>query len=178
MNWFSGTGVVPGIVEVEVLPGAEPLSGHTDVSRWYLPEISKLYLDNVPLSRIELWRAALSLARQHPVLGAGPDNFRLLYGRHFGLSHWDTNIRSNSLYLELLSGSGLVGLAAFAFVMTTVRGKLGVTTLAAGIFLLHGVVDTFLMTTPIYFAFWILLGEECEDLSRATRNPEKPRAHG
>jgi hypothetical protein len=32
MNWFSGTGVVPGIVEVEIQPGAQPLSEQTN---WY-----------------------------------------------------------------------------------------------------------------------------------------------
>jgi hypothetical protein len=162
-NWFSGVGVVPGIVEVEIQPGAAPASGQTDLSRWYRPEISKLYVANLPLSRTELWEAGLTLARQHPVLGVGPDNFRLLYGDAFRLSRWDTNIRSNNLYLELLSGSGLVGLAAFVFMITRVRWKAGASGLALGIFLLHGTVDVFLMTTPIYFAFWILLGEGQDD---------------
>jgi len=30
--------------------------------------------------------------------------------------------------------------------------------LGAAVFLLHGLVDVFLMTTPIYFGFWILMG--------------------
>jgi hypothetical protein len=32
--------------------------------------------------------------------------------------------------------------------------------LGAGVFLVHGVVDVFLMTTPVYFAFWMFLGME------------------
>ena len=61
------------------------------------------------------------MAREHPILGVGPDNFRLLYGRQFGLSNTDTNVHSNSLYLELLVGSGLIGLAAFGVMMASVR---------------------------------------------------------
>jgi O-antigen ligase len=118
-----------------------------------------MFVNNIPFSRRELWRAAVDMAIHHPILGVGPDNFRLLYGRVFGESRWDTNIRSNSLYLELLSGSGLAGLAAFGFMMAAVRRSSAAPTLALGIFLVHGLVDVFLMTTPIYFAFWILLAQ-------------------
>ena len=113
----------------------------------------------VPFSRSELWTAALDMALQHPILGVGPDNFRLLYGRRFGVSRWDENVRSNSLYLELFSGSGLAGLAAFGVMMAALRRSAVTPARAVGIFLIHGLVDVFLMTTPIYFGFWILLGQ-------------------
>ncbi|HYR83029.1 MAG TPA: O-antigen ligase family protein [Terriglobia bacterium] len=166
-EWFSGTGVFPGLVEADIQPGNESWSGHGDISRWYGREISKLYVANVPLSRNELWRSALDMVLQHPILGVGPDNFRLLSGRRFGLSHWDEKVRSNSLYLELLSGSGLAGLAAFVVMMASVRRSTGAPALALGIFVIHGWVDVFLMTTPIYFAFWILLGQADENQIRA-----------
>ena len=166
-EWFSGTGVFPGLVEAHIQQGNEPWSGHGDMSRWYGREISKLYVANVPLSRNELWRSALDMALQHPILGVGPDNFRLMYGRRFGLSHWDEKVRSNSLYLELLSGSGLAGLAAFGVMMAAVRRSIVAPVLALGIFLIHGSVDVFLMTTPIYFGFWILLGQANENQIRA-----------
>jgi len=38
------------------------------------------------------------------------------------------------------------------------RWSAAVAPIASGIFLIHGFVDAFLMTTPIYFGFWILLG--------------------
>jgi hypothetical protein len=159
VGWFSGNGVPPGLVEVDIRKEAEPWSDNGDLSRWYRREISSLFVTNVPYSRRELWRAAADMAIQHPILGVGPDNFRLLYGRVFGESGWDTNIRSNSLYLELLSGSGLAGLAAFGLMMAAVRRSAAAPTLALAIFLVHGLVDVFLMTTPIYFAFWILLAQ-------------------
>ena len=158
-GWLSGDGVFPGVVEVDVRPGRESWSGEGDVSRWYGRETSRLFVANIPFSRSELWKAALDMARKHPILGVGPDNFRLLYGRQFDFSNADTNIRANSLYLELLAGSGLVGLAAFGLMMSAVRRRTAAPMIALGIFLIHGLVDVFLMTTPIYFAFWILLGQ-------------------
>jgi O-antigen ligase len=151
--------VFPAVVEVRIQAEGKPSSGNGDLSRWYERETSSLFVANVPFSRSELWKAAIDMAVQHPILGVGPDNFRLLYGRRFGTPEWDTNIRSNSLYLELLSGSGLLGLAAFALMMTAVRRSAVAPTLALAIFLIHGWVDVFLMTTPIYFAFWILLAQ-------------------
>ena len=157
-DWFSGHGVFPGLVEVDIQQGAVPQFGHGDLSRWLSSDTSRLFVANVPLSRSDLWRAALVMAREHPVFGVGPDNFRLLYGRYFGRSQWNTRIRANNLYLELLSGSGLVGLISFVIMLLAIRRQALVPAIAIGIFLIHGTVDSFLMTTPIYFAFWILIG--------------------
>jgi O-antigen ligase/polysaccharide polymerase Wzy-like membrane protein/Ig-like domain-containing protein len=160
-GWFSGRGVYPGIVEVHVDPDNAPSSGQTDTSRWLQRDTAGLFVAKLPYSRTELWKAAIDMARKHPFLGVGPDNFRLLYGRQYGATRWDTKIRANNLYLELLSGSGLVGLAAFCVMMAVVRWKPNASSIGVAIFLIHGLVDTFLMTTPIYFAFWILLGHVC-----------------
>jgi hypothetical protein len=157
-NWFSGNGVRPGLVEVDVQPGSEVQSWNGDLSRWYDPEVSRLYVANVTVTRNELWRAAVDLAREHPVFGVGPDNFRLLYGKVLSITAPNTKIRSNNLYLELLSGSGLAGLLAFAVMIGMMRRSASVAVMSLAIFLIHGFVDVFLMTTPIYFAFWILLG--------------------
>jgi O-antigen ligase len=96
---------------------------------------------------------------ERPILGVGMDNFRLLFRRQDGVTDWDKNIRANSLYIELLVGSGLAGLLAFGVMMGTVRWRLDAASVALGVFLIHGLVDVFLMTTPIYFAFWFLLGQ-------------------
>ncbi len=79
------------------------------------------------------------------------------YGKYLNAEHWDTNIYSNNLYLELLTGSGILGLAAFVLMLARVPWRVEAAALAVAIFLIHGLVDVFLMTTPIYFAFWILL---------------------
>jgi len=51
--------------------------------------------------------------------------------------------------------------------MAAVRRSIVAPVLALGIFLIHGSVDVFLMTTPIYFGFWILLGQANENQIRA-----------
>jgi hypothetical protein len=158
-GWFSGRGIYPGIVEVHVDPDNAPSSGQTDTSRWLQRDTAGLFVASLPYSRTELWKAAIDMTRKHPFLGVGPDNFRLLYGRQYGTTRWDTKIRTNNLYLELLSGSGLVGLAAFCVMLAVVRWKPNASSIGLAIFLIHGLLDTFLMTTPIYFAFWILLGQ-------------------
>ena len=120
--------------------------------------------------RLELWGLALSLFREKPLTGVGPDNFRWLYGRAAGRSSWDTRAFSNSLYLEILATTGLFGAVAFALlVASTLRGlyrvRKGDATLAAATvtaalvgFLVHGIFDYLLALTPIYLAFWMLLG--------------------
>jgi O-antigen ligase len=51
--------------------------------------------------------------RERPLLGIGPDVFRHTYGPRLGLTLFDTRIHTNSLYLELLTGAGVIGLGAF-----------------------------------------------------------------
>lgn len=94
----------------------------------------------------------------HP-FGVGPDNYRLHYGRYLGASHWDTNIYSNSLYLELLTGSGFMAIASFGLLIFRIRWAPQAACLALAVFLLHGFADVFIMATPIYLTFWMLLGK-------------------
>ena len=112
--------------------------------------------------------------RSHPVFGVGPDNFRRLRGRYTGQSEFDDRIHANSLYLETLATSGLLGIIALLSALFSLffrfsrvwrelqsdRDKL----LLFGIilcfvaFLLHGFVDYFLSFTPTYALFWIVAG--------------------
>jgi hypothetical protein len=156
-RWFSlENGIVVGIVEVTVEPGARLTMNYGDVSRWYRLGPGRAL--DATVGRLQLWSAAWTLIRKHPLLGSGPDNFRLLYGSALGYQRWDRNIHANSLYFELLTGCGVLGLLAFAAAMASVRWNMQPAALAVGVFLVHGIVDSFLMTTPIYFAFWLLLG--------------------
>ena len=159
-GWFSANGVVPGIVESDIQQENEIRYGKGDVSHWLRVEKAA----DATVTRGLLWRAALRLAVRNPILGAGPDNFRLLYGRVLEFSSWDTNIRANSLYLELLVGSGVLGLLAFILMIVSIPRHINVATLSIGVFLIHGIADVFLMTTPIYFAFWILMGFAEKDI--------------
>ena len=70
--------------------------------------------------RWELWGLALTLFKDNPILGIGPDNFRWSYGPAAGRSTWDTRTFSNSLYLETLATTGLVGAVIFFSLVASV----------------------------------------------------------
>jgi hypothetical protein len=55
-------------------------------------------------------------------------------------------------------GSGVIGLAAFIAMFFRIHWSRSAASAGVAVFLVHGLVDVFLMTTPIYFAFWVLLG--------------------
>jgi hypothetical protein len=120
------------------------------------------------VGRLELWGAALRLIQTRPLLGVGPDNFRHLYGAQLGLETWDERVQANNLYLEVLADVGVLGLAAFLWVVGAPLRRarllikenalaLGVI-LAIGAFLVHGLLDSFLAFTPTALLLWMLLG--------------------
>lgn len=124
--------------------------------------------------RLVLWRAALGMFAAQPLLGAGPDNFRLLYGRYSTVRRPDPRVHSNNLYLEVLAGSGLLGAALFGWLCwraaliarraarrparaaTTAYGPATAAAIVA--IALHGLVDSFLGFTPTYILMAIALG--------------------
>jgi O-antigen ligase len=137
--------------------------------------------------RTELWKAAVAAWRDHPVLGLGPDNFRLVYGRYLGLEKADERLHANSLYFETLASLGLLGVAALAFLIVAFwrlarRTSFGADPasaagwlapgLVAGLaaFLVHGLFDYFLEFTPTYGLAWLLAG-----MLVAVDNPERSR---
>jgi hypothetical protein len=131
------------------------------------------------VGRLTLWQAALQMVRDRPLLGVGPDNFRLLYGKYLGMSRWDPAIHTNNLYLEWLSTTGILGLLAFCWlswclarlVASTLalprqvdlsgrNGSFWIWQLALAASLVawyvHGMFDYFFSFTPAYVAFWLV----------------------
>jgi O-antigen ligase len=146
------------LVEADITPSAGRWVGNGDLTRWYRMGQDDTDALTASISRADLWTAAWSMIRENPFSGVGPDNYRLLYGRYLGYSDWNKDIHANNLYLELLAGSGIPGLLSFVLMMTSRKWNLMPVSLALGVFLVHGLVDVFVMTTPIYFGFWILMG--------------------
>jgi hypothetical protein len=124
--------------------------------------------------RIELWRAAVVLWRERPLLGIGPDNFRRRYEAVLGTAptgqpYTDTRLHANSLYFETLADLGLAGIVAVALIgvallrslrrhwATGCVAGLGCA-VAAGTFFVHGAFDYFFEFTPLLTLFWLLLG--------------------
>jgi hypothetical protein len=123
--------------------------------------------------RWELWSAAIRMVRDRPLLGIGPDNFRVLKWNYMDIPKGDDTILANNLYLELLSGSGALGLVSFLWLAWEFGRRIN---RAASLqdpsswslvffafsyfsaFLLHGLVDYFLKFTPTFLLFWLVLG--------------------
>jgi O-antigen ligase len=124
--------------------------------------------------RFVLWRAAAGLLADRPLLGVGPDNYRLLYGDEAGLATFDRRVHANNMYIEMAVGGGLVGGAAFVWLCwaaarqlaKAVRGRpgapldsaaavLAAATVAIG---LHGLVDSFLSFSATYILIAVTLG--------------------
>lgn len=168
--WFRDRGVPEAETRVRVEPG--PLAPTTPLP----PAEPRQDRTALPptVRRLPLWRAALRMWMERPLLGVGPDNFRHLYGRYLGLSAWDERVHANNLYLELLADLGLPGAAAFAWLLlaalrhlaralrTPSDGPAVLWTAGLGgallAFLLHGLFDYFLGFVSLYLLFWIVLG--------------------
>ncbi|MGC4081386.1 MAG: O-antigen ligase family protein [Vicinamibacterales bacterium] len=118
--------------------------------------------------RLMLWRAAWRMALAHPLLGVGPDNYRLLYGEYGAFKRADPRVHSNNMYLEVLAGSGILGLTTFLWAgLHTVRESIAAArTSAAGAGVaaavtavaVHGLVDSFLSFTSTYLLIAVIAG--------------------
>jgi O-Antigen ligase len=164
--WFSGE------PEAELWTSAAVVSG---------PPIAGARVPIRPLPRIfgrpgrgVLWRAAIRMLVAYPVLGVGPDNYRLMYGRYAGIPDFDERVHSNNMYLEVLVGGGLVGGLAFAWFCWRAAQRVvrpvfrpsdpRVATMAAAVcaaavaIAVHGIADSFLGFTGTYIPIAIVLG--------------------
>jgi O-antigen ligase len=114
-------------------------------------------------TRAILWSAALDLWRSSPLVGIGAGNFEFDVGM---VGHPEVRTHANSLYLQALSETGLVGFAATLFMLWTVfstfarafsRRPLLIGVFAGNVALaLHQVFD-YLWFFPKIGVFWAIL---------------------
>jgi O-antigen ligase len=141
-GWFSQHGSPPAWVRLDVSPDGAPLRDDD-----FTPPHTLVMAP--PPGRPELWDAALTLWRQRPLLGVGPDNFRRLYGGVLGDASADPRTYANNTLLEALATTGLLGAAALvatflALLASAARSRApeSAALLALGTVLaVHGLVD-------------------------------------
>ena len=114
-------------------------------------------------TRAILWQAALDLWRTSPVVGIGAGNFEFDTGM---VGHPEVHTHANSLYLQALSETGLIGLGATLFMVWAViatfarsfsRRPIVIGVFAANVALaLHQVFD-YLWFFPKVGMFWAIL---------------------
>jgi hypothetical protein len=165
--WFSTEPGAARTISRAIVSGDLPEAG-AEPPAWLPPP-----RPTVRPGRMVLWRAAVRMIAAHPLLGVGPDNFRLSYGAYAGLDAADTRTHSNNMYLEMLAGGGLLVGAAFGWLLWRAAGSvaraariaaerdrsiaLGIA--AAGLAIaLHAAVDSFLGFTPTSVLFATTLG--------------------
>jgi len=163
-TWLSLEGVYPGrsVVSVEGAPVGAPL-----------PSRGRMPSGVMRMPRSVLWEVAFGIAREHPLVGIGPDNFRHTYGRRLGLAAWDERVHANNSYIEVLVGMGVLGLSATAWLMlaalrsgtrslvdaSDARLPIAAASFAAcAAIAVHALVDSFLTFTPTYAVFAIAAG--------------------
>ena len=118
--------------------------------------------------RLVLWGAAWRMFRERPLLGIGADNYRLRYGQYSTIKEADPRVHSNSMYFEVLAGTGLLGAAAFLWLgavqaraaLEALRSSpLGVGIAAAcAAIAIHGLVDSFMSFSGTYILMAVALG--------------------
>jgi O-Antigen ligase len=179
--WLSTEGVAAARTHVTV---TGPASGVVKTQMAQLPTAT------MRPARPALWTAALRMAADHPIVGVGPDNYRLAYGPYAGIERWDRRVHANNMYLEILTGAGILGLLALLWLVASAGWALwrrlehvpdanhiaGAAMLAAWIVVAgHGLVDSFLSFTTTYVMFALAAGIafstgiEAPELSHADR---------
>jgi O-antigen ligase len=126
--------------------------------------------------RVQIWHTSVELIRQHPVLGVGPNAFEAPYRQAVPKLFWPPLewlvAQPHSLYFALLTETGVVGFAAFVWLLavwwrTAVRPLRSLSErpwalaalLAVISILIHGFVDTplFKNDLAVVFAFTLAL---------------------
>lgn len=178
VTWFISRGVAPARTQFNV--AASPLSTSSVPISPEQPglTISGLASQPVDPGRLRLWQAGARMLFQYPLLGVGPGNFRLLYGRYLGNPLWDTRLHANSLYIEQAATTGVLGLLALICALgfalgsqlwrlwsrlgAPLRGQELLLSLCVlggvAAFVVHGLVDYFLGFMSTGLLLWLLVG--------------------
>jgi len=161
--WLVGAAVAAAIVLVLIPPINHRLAVEVNFSNG----------SNTLVGRFELWRVSLQMLQQHFLFGAGLSGFSQTIGPYWNPTHTDRFIYPHNIVLTFWSETGLLGLAAFAWIIFTgfkqswhgwrVRQsewrplELGVF-LALVAVVVHGLVDVPYFKNDLAVEFWVLLG--------------------
>lgn len=131
---------------------------------------TRLTVQPIPSRRV-LWSVAAQQFLERPLLGIGLDNFRLTYGSVMGWQNWNNSIHTNNWYIEMAVSLGILGsLPFFAWLTLLLKdmlqrvrnGRINLWQIALIgsllAYLLHGLLDYFLMFNGTGLLFWILVG--------------------
>jgi O-antigen ligase len=161
--WLLGAAAAAAIVLILIPPINHRLAVEVDFSN---PQ-------NTLVGRFELWRVSLQMLEQHPLFGAGLSGFAQTIAPYWNPTHIDRFIYPHNIVLTFWSETGLLGLAAFVWILVTGfaqgwRGwrnggagwgpiELGIV-LALAAVVVHGMVDVPYFKNDLSLELWALLG--------------------
>jgi hypothetical protein len=175
VNWFDARGDVQTITTVTV-EGDSDLASGLDENLLSESFAEPLVFDAPLPGRRDLWSIAARLIREYPLTGIGLDNYRLTYSRYLTNdplpnTALDQTVHSNNWYLETLVSVGLFGalpfllwllLLTWSIIRRLCRPRITPLQVAAGssllVFLVHGLLDYFLLFSATAMLFWIITG--------------------
>lgn len=80
-------------------------------------QLDPTYPQNTFLMRVDIWRAALQMLRDHPVFGAGISEYQQTVFKYVPPGGEFEEIYPHNLWLTFWSETGLLGLAAFSYIL-------------------------------------------------------------
>ena len=172
--WFEQMNGQQTVTSVEVTAAGE-LDASAEFPLSTSPNAARATFRPPDPNRLVLWRVGYQLWRGSPLFGIGLDNYRFLYGPELGLSTWNETLHSNNWYVETLVSFGIVGGTLFLLWLgllvwdfgqklilphsDTHNFSLRITIAACLVaYLIHGLLDYFLIFNSTGFAFWLLVG--------------------
>ncbi|MFC1623916.1 O-antigen ligase family protein [Candidatus Omnitrophota bacterium] len=118
--------------------------------------------------RLNYWRTAIAIIKDHPIIGVGPGNFQEVFLKYkMGLS---TNTRyAHNIFLHFWSEIGLLGLMGIFYLVINffrrckAQPKYRFIFLGGLTFILHNLIDNSYFIPEAGMFWWILLGLTLED---------------
>lgn len=170
VTWFAEKNGRRTRTRVNVLGNTAPV----EAAKSALPSGEETVRQPIP-DRRTLWSLASRRLLERPVTGIGLDNFRLTYGEVAGWPAWEETIHANNWYVETLVSLGIAGslplllwllLLSRDIVVQLRRPVIAIGNcvwqigLAVGLlsFIIHGLLDYFLLFNGTAFLFWIFVG--------------------
>lgn len=180
-RWWLLGGVGAAAVIVSFVP---------PIHRRLAVEVNFASSSNTLVGRFELWRVSLQMLEHHVLFGAGLSGFAQTIAPYWNPTHIDRFIYPHNIVLTFWSETGLLGLAAFAWIMFTGfriswRGwrrrasdwrpmRLGIL-LALVAVVVHGLVDVPYFKNDLALEFWALIGLAWAGNRWGRRGGETPR---
>ena len=121
-------------------------------------------------ARLDIWQTSALIFKEHPVIGVGLNNFEYHYRQTlprvaFPPLEWLV-AQPHSLYLALLTQTGLLGFLAFSWIIirffqikndTGFKFQVSSFMAALSAILIHGLVDTPYFKNDLSIIFWVLI---------------------